>query len=143
LRLRERALRGAAAGAVAAGVWGAAEFAAARVLRHDYTDTRMLGRVASERWWLPAGVLIHCMNGAAFGAAFAAAGARGPLAGLRWAAAESVATWPGMALLDRIHPDRRSGRWTRSLVSDPKVMAQEAAMHALFGVVLGALAPRD
>ena len=70
-----------------------------------------------------------------------AQGAGGPLAGLRWAAAESVATWPGMALLDRIHPDRRSGRWPRPLLTDPKVMAQEAAMHALFGVVLGLLAP--
>jgi len=141
VRLVERAIRGAAAGATAATVWSAVEFAAARGLRHDYTDTRMLGRVASERWWLPAGVLIHCLNGAAFGAAFAAAGARGPVAGLRWAAAESVATWPGMALLDRIHPDRRSGRWPRPLLTDPRVMAQEAAMHALFGVVLGLLAP--
>ena len=58
-----------------------------------------------------------------------------------WASVEAVATWPGMALLDRIHPDRRSGRWPRSLFTDPKVMAQEAAMHALFGVVLGLLAP--
>jgi hypothetical protein len=141
MRLLERAIRGAAAGATAATVWSAAEFAAARALRHDYTDTRMLGRVASERWWLPAGVAVHCLNGAAFGAAFAVAGARGPVAGLRWAAVEAVATWPGMALLDRIHPDRRSGRWPRPLLTDPRVMAQEAAMHALFGVVLGLLAP--
>ncbi len=141
MRLLERAIRGAAAGAAAATAWSAAEVAVARALRHDYTDTRMLGRVATERWWLPAGVVIHCANGAAFGAAFAAAGARGPLAGLRWAAVESVATWPGMALLDRIHPDRRSGRWPRPLLTDPKVMGQEAAMHALFGLVLGLLAP--
>jgi hypothetical protein len=141
MRLLERAVRGAVAGATAAGVWAAVEFAAARALRHDYTDTRLLGRMASERWWLPAGVVIHSFNGAAFGAAFAAAGARGPAAGLRWAAAEAVATWPGMALLDRIHPDRRSGRWPRALLTDPKVMAQEAATHALFGVVLGLLAP--
>lgn len=137
-----RAIRGAAAGAAAAMVWSATEFAVAKVLRHDYTDTRLLGRVASERWWLPAGLVIHAANGAAFGAAFAAAGGSGPLAGLRWASVEAVGTWPGMALLDRIHPDRRSGHWPRPLLTDPKVMSQEAAMHALFGVVLGALAPK-
>ena len=48
MRLVERAIRGAAAGATAATVWSAVEFAAARALRHDYTDTRMLGRVASD-----------------------------------------------------------------------------------------------
>jgi hypothetical protein len=138
---RERAIRGAAAGAAAAGVWSAAEFAVARALGHGFTDTRLLGRMASTRRWLPAGVLIHAFNGAVFGAAFAAAGARGPLAGLRWAGAEAVATWPGMALVDRIHPDRRSGRWPRPLLTDRRVMAQEAAMHALFGLVLGLLAP--
>jgi hypothetical protein len=47
-----------------------------------------------------------------------------------------VATWPGMALLDRIHPDRRSGRWPR-LLTDRRVFAQEAAMHAVFGLLLG------
>ncbi|MGE0025932.1 MAG: hypothetical protein AB7O78_18755 [Thermoleophilia bacterium] len=141
MRLVERAVRGAAAGAAAATVWSATEFAAARILRHDFTDTRLLGRFASERRWAPAGVAIHAVNGAAFGALFAAAGARGPAAGLRWASAEAVATWPGMALLDRIHPDRRSGHWPRPLLTDPKVMAQEAAMHALFGLVLGLLAP--
>jgi len=141
MRPVERAIRGAAAGATAAGVWSVAEFAMARALRHDFTDTRLLGRVASERWWLPAGVLAHTLNGAAFGAAFAVAGARGPIAGLRWAAVEAVATWPGMALVDRLHPDRRSGRLPRPLLTDPKVMAQEAAMHALFGLVLGLLAP--
>jgi hypothetical protein len=141
VRLVERAIRGAAAGAAAATAWSAAEFAASRALRHDFTDTRLLGRVASERWWLPAGVLIHAFNGAAFGAVFAAAGARGPMAGLRWVSVEALASWPGMALVDRFHPDRRSGRWPRPLLTDRRVIAQEAAMHALFGLVLGALAP--
>lgn len=141
MRLVERAIRGAAAGAAAAAVWSAAELAVARALRHDFTDTRLLGRFAAERRWAPAGVLIHSLNGAAFGALFAAAGARGPAAGLRWASAEAVVTWPGMALLDRIHPDRRSGHWPRPLLTDRRVMAQEVAMHALFGVVLGLLTP--
>jgi hypothetical protein len=130
------ALRGAAAGPAAAVAWAALEPLAARALGTDYTDVRLLGRMATERGWLPAGLAIHAANGAAFGAVFALAGARGPRAGLAWAAAETVATWPGMALLDRIHPDRRSGRWPR-LLTDRRVFAQEAAMHAVFGLLLG------
>ena len=58
---------------------------------------------------------------------------RGPEAG-----GEFVATWPGMALIDRLHPDRRSGEWP-PLARNPRVIAQEALMHALFGLVLGLL----
>jgi hypothetical protein len=137
-----RILRGAAAGAAAATAWSALEPLVARALGHDYTDTRLLGRLVPGRWWRPAGVAIHTVNGAAFGAAFTAAGARGPRAGLAWGGAEFAATWPGMALLDRVHPDRRSGHWPR-LLTDRRVFAQEAAMHALFGLLLGLLAPRD
>jgi hypothetical protein len=140
---RSRIARGAAAGAVAAGAWSALEPLAARVLRTGgYGDVRLLGRMvpgAGDRWPI-AGVLVHTANGAAFGAAFALAGASGPRAGLAWAGAEAVATWPGMALLDRIHPDRRSGHWP-PLFDNPRVFAQEAAMHALFGLVLGLLVP--
>jgi len=136
------ALRGAAAGVAAAGAWSALEPLASRALRTDYTDVRLLGRMVSERHWLAAGLAVHAVNGAAFGAAFALAGARGPRAGLAWAAAEALGTWPGMALLDRIHPDRRSGRWPR-LVTDRRVFAQEAAMHALFGLLLGLMVPED
>ena len=136
-----RAARGAAAGAVAACAWAAAEPLAARALRTGgFGDVRLLGRLvpgAGERW-PAAGLLVHAANGAAFGAVFALAGARGPRAGLAWAAAETVATWPGMALIDRVHPDRRSGLWP-PLVANPRVFAQEALMHALFGLVLGAL----
>ena len=107
-------LRGAAAGAVAACVWAALEPLAGRALRTGgFSDVRLLGRLvpgAGERWPL-AGALVHAANGAAFGAAFALAGGRGPRAGLAWAGTEAVATWPGMALIDRVHPDRRSGRW--------------------------------
>jgi len=45
-----------------------------------------------------------------------------------------------MAVVDRFHPDRRSGHWPR-LLGNPRVFGQEVALHALFGAVLGALAP--
>jgi hypothetical protein len=139
------ARRGALAGTVAACAWAAAVLLAGRLLgTGGFTDVRLLGRLvpgAGERW-RPAGALAHAANGALFGALFALAGGRGPRAGLAWAMGEAVATWPGMALIDRLHPDRRSGRWP-PLATNPRVMAQEAAMHALFGLVLGALVPAE
>jgi hypothetical protein len=75
-------------------------------------------------------------NGAAAGTLFARAGLRGPLAGVAAASAEGLAAWPGMALMDRLHPDVRSGRWPR-LVTDRRVFAQEAVMHGVFGALLG------
>lgn len=133
-----RALRGAAAGAAAAAAWTALEPLAARAFGTTYSDTRLLGRMASERHWAAAGVAIHAVNGAAFGALFALAGRGGVRDGLVWTGAETLGTWPGMALLDRIHPDRRSGHWPRPLLTDRRVFAQEVAMHALFGLLLGA-----
>jgi hypothetical protein len=132
------ALRGAAAGAAAAGAWVAVEPLAARLLGTSYTDVRLLGRMISERAWVPAGIAAHTANGALFGAVFAIAGGRGARAGLAWGAAEMAATWPGMALVDRVHPDRRSGRWGR-LLTDPRVFAQETAVHLMFGALLGLL----
>lgn len=139
--MRSRVVRGAAAGAAAAVIWAAVEPLAAKALRSGgYSDVRLLGRLvpgAGDHWPI-AGVLVHTANGAGFGAAFALAGASGARAGLAWAGAETIATWPGMALMDRVHPDRRSGHWPR-LASNPRVFAQEAIMHGLFGLVLGLL----
>ena len=131
-------LRGAAAGAGAALAWAALEPLAARALGTGYTDTRLLGRLAVRRGrgWRPAGIALHAGNGALAGAAFAAAGLRGPLAGLAAAQAEGLLAWPAMALVDRAHPDRRSGRWPRLLTSR-RVFAQEALMHGVFGLLLG------
>jgi hypothetical protein len=134
-----RMARGATAGAVAAAAWTAAEPLAARIFGTRYTDTRLLGRMVSERRWALAGAAVHVANGAGFGAAFGLAGRGGIRDGLAWTGAETLATWPGMALMDRIHPDRRSGHWPRPLVTDRRVFAQEVAMHALFGLVLGAM----
>lgn len=136
------ALRGAAAGAVAATGWAAVEPLAARAFGTTYSDVRLLGRLAARRHWCTAGLAVHAANGAAFGAIFALAGRRGPRDGLLWAGVETLATWPGMALLDRIHPDRRSGHWP-PLVTDRRVFAQEVAVHSLFGLLLGLMVPRS
>jgi len=139
-------IRGALAGVAAAAVWAAAEPAAGGLFRtpEGYSDVRLLGALATRgsRRWRQAGLGAHLVNGAVFGAVFAARGGRGWKQGLAAAQVENLALWPGMAVLDRVHPDRRSGAWP-PLLTNGRVFAYEAAVHALFGVVLGALAPRD
>lgn len=137
-RVRHVALA-AAAGAAATAAWAGAEPLLARRLGHAYTDVRLLGRFAAgERLWRPAGIAIHLSNGAAFGAFLALTGPTTPRRAAGWTAVETLATWPLMAVADRIHPDRRSGRVPR-LLTNRRVMVQEALMHALFAGVLAAL----
>ncbi|HSK16544.1 MAG TPA: hypothetical protein VK915_10285 [Gaiellaceae bacterium] len=135
-------LRGALAGIAAASAWAAVEPLAAKALRPPpgYSDVRLLGAVLTRDGpgWRAAGLGAHLANGAVFGALFARAGGRGPAQGLAAAQLENLALWPGMAVVDRIHPDRRSGAWPRLLVS-PRVFAYETTVHAVFGVVLGSL----
>jgi hypothetical protein len=123
----------------AAAAWAAAEPIAQRVFRTPYSDIRALGRPFSRRHWRGVGTVIHLANGAAAGIAFQRLGLRGWKAGVLAFEAETAATWPLMALVDRFHPDSRSGAWPPFL-RDRRVFAQELAVHALFGALLGALA---
>ena len=136
-------IRGALAGTAAAAAWAAAEPAVARLVRPPagYSDLRLLGALLTGggQRWRAAGLAAHLANGALFGAAFARVGAHGWRQGLAAAQAENLALWPVMDLLDHIHPDRRSGVWP-PLVRNRRIFAYEVAVHALFGVTLGALA---
>lgn len=130
-------LRGALAGTAAAAIWAGAEPLAGRIFRTPYSDVRLLGRLLTAGpHWRPLGIAVHLANGAAFGALFERMGGRGPRAGVAAALAENAALWPGMAVVDRYHPDRRSGAWP-PLFSNGRVFAYEMALHALFGAVLG------
>ena len=60
---------------------------------------------------------------------------RGPLAGL----AEHLATWPGVAVVDRVHPARSD---LPDLWGSGRAFAQGAWRHVLFGFVLGELERR-
>lgn len=130
---------------MAAAVWAAAEPGVARLVGPPagYSDVRLLGALLTGdgKRWRAAGLAAHFVNGALFGAAFARLGARGWRQGLLAAQAENVVLWPCMTLLDRIHPDRRSGAWP-GLAGNRRVFAYEVAVHALFGVTLGALSGR-
>lgn len=138
-------LRGALAGAVAAGVWAAQQPLDKRVFGVAYDDTELLGRLATRRRG-PARVLgtaMHVANGALFGAIYANVAprlplpswARGPAAGL----GEHAATWPLTAVSDRLHPARDE---LPRLSGDPRAFAQATWRHLLFGVVLGELERR-
>jgi hypothetical protein len=127
---------------VAAAAWAAVEPGVARLVRAPvgYSDVRLLGAplTGGGGRWREVGLAAHLANGAVFGTLFAAAGCRGWKQGLAVAQAESLALWPAMAAVDRIHPDRRDGTWP-PLVRNGRVFVHEAAMHAVFGIVLGLL----
>jgi hypothetical protein len=131
---------GALAGVAAAAAWGAAEPAARRLFGICYSDVRLLGAaVTSGPNWKAAGWGLHLLNGAVFGAAFTRLGGHGVLRGVAAAQVENLVLWvPGMVLVDRFHPDRRSGRW-RPILRNRRVFAYEVTLHALFGAVLGVL----
>jgi hypothetical protein len=147
---RAQTARGALAGAVAAGVWAAQQPLDMKVFGVRYDDTELLGKAVTRgRLWRPVGVAMHLLNGAAFGAVYAAVAprvplpswARGPAAGL----AEHTATWPLTSLVATVHP---AGRDFPPLFADPRALGQATWRHLLFGVVMGELerrwnAPKD
>jgi hypothetical protein len=137
-------VRGSLAGMAGTAVWAAAEPAVGRVLGSPwYSDVRLLGRLVTSRpVWPAIGVGMHLLNGAVFGAAFERLGGRGWKQGVAAAQVENLALWAGMAVVDRIHPDRRRGAWPR-LLTNPRVIAHEVVMHAVFGAVLGVLLTDD
>jgi hypothetical protein len=137
-----RVLRGGLAGAAAAAAWAASEPLLRRVFGTPYSDVRLLGAaLTTSPLWPFAGVAVHLANGAAFGIAFERLGLGGRRQGVAAAQLENLALWPGMAVVDRLHPDRRSGVWP-PLLRNPRIFAQEVAAHALFGAVLGSLIER-
>ncbi|MGH3094015.1 MAG: hypothetical protein ACRDOG_17040 [Gaiellaceae bacterium] len=128
----------------AAAAWAVAEPLASRLFRPPpgYSDVRLLGAVVTQgRAWRPLGLALHLGNGALFGVVFERSGAGGAGQGVLAAQAENIALWPGMALADRVHPDRKSGAWP-PLLENGRVFVYEAAVHALFGAVLGLLLRR-
>ena len=126
--------RGALAGAVAAVVWAAANPLARRAFGTPYSDVELLGGG-------PAGFALHTANGAGFGYLFVKLGGRGVRDGIAAAVVENALLWPGMFVVDRMHPRRRDGTWP-PLARNPRVFAQATAGHALYGALLGMLGSR-
>jgi hypothetical protein len=126
---------------VAAAVWAASEPFLQLVFRTPYSDVRLLGRVVTRgRAWPVVGTAIHVANGAAFGLAWERVGGVGWKRGIVAAQVENLVLWaPGMALVDRYHPDRRRGELP-PLLRNKRVFGYEVATHVIFGAVLGLLA---
>jgi hypothetical protein len=135
-----RTLRVALAGAAAAGIWAAVDPALRRGCRTRYGEVRLVGRLIAPTRWQPVGLAVHLMNGALFAVAFDRLGGRGVRQAVIAAELENAALWPCLAVVDRLHPDVRDGTWS-PILRDPRVLVQEVAGHALFGVALGLLVP--
>jgi hypothetical protein len=137
-----RDIQAAAAGAIAAAAWIAAEPAVRRLAGGTHRELRLIsGLVAPDRGGNGLGLAVHVANGAVFGWAFSRLGGYGIGRAVLAAQAENAILWPGMAVADRLHPDVRSGAWPK-LLTDRGTLVQEIGGHVVFGVVLGALAPR-
>ena len=124
---------GAAAGAVAATVWALQEPLDQRAFGVDYSDAELLAKPfgRSRRF----GMVMHNLNGAAFGAVYALASPRVPGPGAAKGAAagmtEHLATWPLTQFLPRVN-----------LWGNHRAFAQAVWRHLLFGVILGVLEER-
>lgn len=132
--------RSGVAGAGAALLWAALEPLDRRLLRHDYSDVALLGKLVTRtRAWVPAGLALHAANGALFGLAFDEVRRRRhlpaqPLA-LGLALAENFALFPLAAVLDRHHPAR--GTSGLAPIVNVRGLAQVTLRHTLFGLALG------
>lgn len=129
----------ALAGAAAAAAWIAAEPITRALTAGTHRELRLIsGTLAGKRGGDALGWAVHLANGAAFGIAFRRLGGHGVRRAVVAAQVENAILWPGMAVVDRVHPDVRSGLWPR-LFSDRGTIRQEIGSHVVFGVVLGLL----
>jgi hypothetical protein len=138
-----RLLHPAAAGALAATVWGLLEPIDRRLFRCDYSDVAVLGKAVTRgRGWRPAGFALHAMNGAIFGLAYDAVRRRLAVDDRRlaigMALTEHVALYPLGYFIDRYHP-ARGEEGIPPLLTNARAFGQATVRHALFGVLLGRL----
>ncbi|HET7555608.1 MAG TPA: hypothetical protein VFJ75_08145 [Gaiellaceae bacterium] len=139
-----RRLRAAAAGAVAATVWGLAEPLDQRLLRCDYSDVALLGKAVTRgRRWRAAGFAIHAGNGVVFGLVHDELRRHVPVGprklAVAMALAEHATLYPLCGLIDRYHP-ARGEPGVPPLLNSRRAFAQATWRHLLFGTVLGRLA---
>lgn len=130
-------MRGAAAGALAAAAWQAADPVFKKLSGSPYSDAELLGPfiTTGKGEWL-ANLVTHSAAGAAFGHLFERLGGRGVRAGVAASLVENVLLWPAVGVVEAFHPKRRSGEWPR-LVTSPRAFASAVAGHAFFGALLG------
>ena len=139
-----RGLHPAAAGAVAATVWGLLEPIDRRLAGCDYSDIAFLGKgLIRGPGWRAAGFAVHAVNGAIFGLVYDAVRRRVPGDDTRLAVGmalvEHVTLYPPIGYLaDRYHP-ARGEEGVPPLLRNARAFGQETARHAVFGLLLGRL----
>jgi hypothetical protein len=141
---RTRTLRGALSGALAATLWALQQPLDKRLFASRFDDVELLGKAVTRgEAWYPVGFAMHMVNGAVFGAVYAnvapAMGIAPALRGPAAAMAENFASWPLVAITDRVHPAR--GELPR-LWGSGAALAQATWRHLVFGFVLGELERR-
>jgi hypothetical protein len=140
----QRSIKGALAGAVAAGVWAAQQPLDKKFFESGYDDVELLGKLAvRDNSWPAVGAALHTLNGAAFGAVYAQLRpfVPGPpiVAGLAAGMIENFALWPLGRLVDRYHPARKE---LTTLGGNRRALAVATWRHLLFGLILGELEGR-
>lgn len=148
--LARRTLAGVAAGTLSAGVYLAAMYTDVRLTGHRYDPVRLAGRaVTRSPAWPAVGIAANLLLGVAVGASYGAIGERllpgSPLVkGLIYGQGENLTLYPLMApLVDRYHPDIRSGRlprlmtWPSFLLDIPRHFAFGAALGLFYPLILG------
>ncbi len=122
--------------------WALTEPLLARAFCTTYSDVRLAGRLLTPgRLWPATGFTAHTALGAGLGTTLVLAGQTGVGHALLATQIENAVTWPGMALADRAHPDRRAGGWPRLLTSK-RVFAQNAATRVVFALCFAWCATR-
>jgi hypothetical protein len=131
------ALRGALAGALAAAAWQGCDPLLKRAFDTPYVDAELIGPFITRGSMQPyVNLATHVTAGAFFGHLFERFGGRGVRRGVTVALLENTVLWPGMIVVDRIHPSVRDGTWP-PLFGNARVFASATAGHALFGALLG------
>ncbi len=139
-----KSVRGAFAGAVAAGVWLAQQPLDKPVFGLDHDDSELLGKAVTRGpAWPVVGAAMHLVNGALMGAVYSNLAPRMPLPswsrGPIVALIEHLATWPLTIAVDRVHPARDD---LPRLASSGRAFAQATWRHLVFGIVMGELERR-
>ncbi|HEY1457438.1 MAG TPA: hypothetical protein VGF15_02870 [Solirubrobacteraceae bacterium] len=138
---QHKTIRGAVAGALAAGVSAAQMPLDKRLFASDFDDVEMLGKALTQgSSWPILGWAWHLQNGAMFGAIYANLAPRLPLPswarGPLLAVLENFLSWPLVAVSDRLHPAREQ---LGKSFANPRALAQATWRHLLFGILLGEL----
>jgi hypothetical protein len=135
------ATRSSAAAGLAAGLaWRAVEPQLRRLFGHPYSDPELLTSFITRGRLQPLlDYGVQGIGGATFGFAFARLGGRRTGQAVAATLGENIVLLALSPLVDRYHPDVRSGRWP-PLTGNPRAAAVSVSGHLLYGLLLGLFA---